>query len=275
MLKDTVFQLSQFHHQISGNPSGRKLVFLHGLMGSLSNWRRIAQAFQADYEILVFDQRGHGRSFQPETGYAPADFAADLKGILDQLEWRKINLVGHSMGGRNALEFASQHPERLEKLVIEDIGPDQGHEGLEIIQRMIELVPTPFASRSEAREFFEKKFESLISFHDQPSVIRQFFYTNLEEKADGTTNWRFSKKGILEALQIGHTGSRWNLVESLKCPTLWVRGDRSKDLSRAMFEEILRRNPVIEGKEIANSGHWVHFDQPDAFITVVKDFLTL
>jgi esterase len=271
----TQFQIRRFHHQISGNPSGHKLVFLHGLMGSLSNWRRIVTAFEADYQILVFDQRGHGRSFQPESGYAPSDFAADLKGILDHYGWRKIDLVGHSMGGRNALEFANHWPERIEKLVIEDIGPEQGIEGLQIIERMLNLVPTPFASRFDAKQFFETKFENLISFHDQPHVIRQFFYTNLEEKPDGRTDWRFSKRGILETLQIGHTGSRWNLVENLTIPTLWIHGEQSRDLTRSMFEEILRRNPKIKGVEVAGSGHWVHFDQPEAFIAALKDFLTL
>ena len=110
--------IEQFHHQISGNPSGNKLVFLHGLMGSMTNWRRITPAFENDYQILTYDQRGHGRSFHPQHGYKPTDFAGDLKAILDELGWYNIHLVGHSMGGRNALEFAYLFPRRADKLVI-------------------------------------------------------------------------------------------------------------------------------------------------------------
>src|SRR4051812_15656878 len=118
--------LSQFHHQIAGNPAGHKLVFLHGLMGSASNWRKITPAFENDYQILIYDQRGHGRSFKPISGYTPADFAGDLKNIIDELGWEKIHLVGHSMGGRNALEFAQLFPRRIDHLVIEDITPGTG-----------------------------------------------------------------------------------------------------------------------------------------------------
>src|SRR6185437_2661695 len=108
----------QLYHQIAGNPEGHKLVFLHGLMGSLANWRRITPAFENDYEILTLDQRGHGRSFQPATGYEPSDFAADLAACLDELGWTRSHLVGHSMGGRNALEFASLFPQRTASLVV-------------------------------------------------------------------------------------------------------------------------------------------------------------
>src|SRR5512135_2152018 len=98
--------LDNFSYQVLGNEKGAKVVFLHGLMGSGVNWRKIAQSLEADYQVLIFDQRGHGRSFQPSSGYAPEDYANDLALILEELRWEKILLVGHSMGGRNALHFA-------------------------------------------------------------------------------------------------------------------------------------------------------------------------
>lgn len=271
----SVSKLSLFHHQISGNPSGHKLVFLHGLMGSLSNWRRIIPAFQNDYQILIFDQRGHGRSIKPQSGYAPSDFAADLRSLLDELGWQKIHLVGHSMGGRNALEFAHQFPERVVKLVVEDIGVAPSESAMRTIETLLSLVPAPFPSRAAAKEFFETEYESLISFHPTPSVIRQFLYTNLEEQPDGSLDWRFFKPGILATLNIGHATERWDLVDNLKVPTLWIRGEKSTDLTPQVYEEILRRNPKINGVEVSGTGHWVHFEQPDAFVRVVKDFLTL
>lgn len=249
-------------------------MFLHGLMGAGGNWRRITPAFENDYEILTFDQRGHGRSFQPENGYSPTDFATDLAMIVKELGWEKIHLVGHSMGGRNALEFASLFPQRTDKLVVEDISAGRAKGAMDTIDRLIAAVPTPFPSREAAKEFFEKRYESLISFHPQPKVIRQFLWGNMEEKPDGTMDWRFYKPGILEALRIGHTYDRWEQIDHLKVPTLWMRGEHSTDLTRPQFEEILKRNPKIRGVEIPGAGHWIHFDQPDAFIRVLKDFLT-
>jgi len=244
-------------------------------MGSGGNWRRITPAFEDDYEILTFDQRGHGRSFQPESGYSPTDFATDLAGILKNLKWEKINLVGHSMGGRNALEFATIFPQCTDKLVIEDIGAGLARSAMDVIGKLLALVPTPFASRAEAKDFFERQYEALIAFHPQPKVIRQFLYANLEDGADGRVDWRFYKPGILEALKIGHSFDRWEQIENLKTPTLWMRGEHSMDLSKSQFEEILRRNALIQGIEISGAGHWIHFDQPDAFIRALKDFLTL
>lgn len=249
-------------------------MFLHGLMGSGGNWRRITPAFEDDYEILTFDQRGHGRSFQPHTGYSPTDFATDLAAILKDLKWQRINLIGHSMGGRNALEFATIFPQCTDKLVVEDIGAGLGRSAMEVIERLLAAVPTPFASRMEAKKFFETEYESRIAFHPQPKVIRQFLYSNLEDRADGGVDWRFYKPGILEALKIGHSFDRWEQIEMLKTPTLWMRGQNSTDLTREQFEEILKRNPLIQGVEIPDAGHWIHFDQPDAFIRAVKDFLT-
>lgn len=115
--------LQQFHYKITGPPSGRPWVFLHGLMGYLHNWASVIRSLDATEKCLTYDQRGHGQSFKPAQGYAAKDYAEDLKLIIDELGFKKIILVGHSMGGRNALHFASAYPERIEKLVIEDIGP--------------------------------------------------------------------------------------------------------------------------------------------------------
>lgn len=274
--------LDCFHHQISGNPAGSKLVFLHGLMGSGANWRRIARDFESDFHILTFDQRGHGRSFHPETGYAPSDFAQDLSRILDELGWESISLVGHSMGGRNALEFAANFTldsgvsgmsHKVSALVIEDIGPEATPDSVSSIERLLDLVPVPFPNRQAARDFFEKQYPELIHFNPQPEVVSRFFLSNIEPKSDGTMNWRFNKDAILQSLRAGRDKDRWEDWKSLKVPTLVVRGETSKDLPRPMFDQMLETLPQAEGVEIANAGHWVHFDQPEAFIAAVKAFL--
>jgi len=85
------------------NPKLRRFVFLHGLMGYGMNWRRIATGLQQNDIALVFDQRGHGKSIKPVTGYAHEDYADDLELIRRDLVWEDFNFVGHSMGGSNAL----------------------------------------------------------------------------------------------------------------------------------------------------------------------------
>ncbi|MBX3021036.1 MAG: alpha/beta hydrolase [Bdellovibrionales bacterium] len=264
--------LEQFHYQITGNPQGHKLVFLHGLMGAGANWRPVAKAFDAEFNILTFDQRGHGRSFQPATGYSPRDYAQDLKLILDELGWTDIGLVGHSMGGRNALEFALHFSQRVKGLVIEDIGPEASSEAMGRIQKMIDLVPVPFASREQAREFFTNNYPNLISWSSQAQTVSRFFHSNIVEQPDGTHDWRFSRSGIRETMEAGRREDRWDALRNLKMPVLLVRGEFSTDLPRPVFDRMKQVLPQAEAVEIAGAGHWVHFDQSAAFIAALKSF---
>lgn len=267
--------IENFHYQVTGNASGPKLVFLHGLMGAAANWRRITPAFEGEFNILTFDQRGHGRSFHPSTGYRPYDYAVDLQKILDDLGWDAIDLVGHSMGGRNALEFATYFAQRVKKLVIEDIGPDSSSAAMSRIEQLLALVPTPFHSRTEAKDFFENHYPAKISFYPRPEVVSRFFLSNIEQKPDGTQDWRFAKEAILASLREGRNSERWDEYQNLKMPVLVIRGEHSNDLPKDVYERMLRVLPRAQGLEIADAGHWVHFEQPEAFIQGLKNFLTL
>lgn len=264
--------LDNFFHQITGNPHGHKLVFLHGVMGSAANWLRVIPAFQSEFHILAFDQRGHGRSFHPASGYHPRDFAGDLLKILDELGWEKVALVGHSMGARNALEFAAHFSQRVKVLVLEDIGPDANYAAIDRIGRLLSLVPTPFATREDARRFFEHEYPEKIAFYPNPEVVSKFLLTNIEKKPDGSWDWRFAKNAIVQAMREGRNEDRWDAYANLKMPVMVVRGERSDDLPRPVFERMLRDLPSAKGVEIAGAGHWIHFDQTDAFIRVLKEF---
>lgn len=269
-----MLSLSDFHYQLVGPEKNRKLLFLHGLLGSAANWRRITKSFSDQFQVLTYDQRGHGRSVQPQSGYSPQDYSADLAMILHELGWQKITLVGHSMGGRNALQFAVDHPEKVEQLVIEDIGPDGNNQALAKMRHLLELVPTPFASKAAARDFFLHRYaQKVISDHPQAKVLAQYFYTNIVECPDGSTDWRFYLPGIYESIEKGRDRDRWELIDELRVPTLVIRGEYSDELSREVFEHMLARNTqYIQGVEIRDSGHWVHFDQPEAFVAALQRF---
>ena len=273
--------LQNFKYEISGPTEGRKLVFLHGVMGSGANWRRVVPHFQEKYCNLTYDQRGHGWSFKPKSGYAPEDYSLDLKLILDELNWNKVVLIGHSMGGRNALHFAQKYPQRLEALVIEDIGPQGNIAAMEATIRMVEMVPVPFANKFEAKQYFDGEFTRVLTESSKGQdaarrahILAQYFYTNIDARADGTANWRFSKDAILSSLRLGHFQPRWEAVRDLTIPTLFIRGEHSQDFPKEEFEKVLAlQNPNIRGVEVPNAGHWIHFDNPSGFIAVLDEFL--
>jgi esterase len=264
--------LDSFHYQITGPENGRRWVFVHGLMGYSNNWRKIASGLEATERVLVFDQRGHGRSHKPETGYSPEDYSGDIHRITEELGWDQFILVGHSMGGRNSLNFAFQHPEKLIKLVVEDIGPESQPNAVEYYETLLGVVPSPFVNREAAKAFFQKDFLELAKTRDKVQVLAQFFYANMEEKPNGQFDWRFSKQGILNSVREGRLQERWNEVESLQIPTLWIRGAESRELSRESYEKILASNKLITGVEIPNAGHWVHSEQPALFLEALKNF---
>jgi len=266
--------LEHFHYQISGNPQGHKLVFLHGFLGSALNWSRVAQAFTADFHVLLYDQRGHGRSFQPPRGsYRTADYAEDLAKILGDLGWDQVALVGHSMGARNALHFAAHFAHRVSVLVLEDIGPHSPLESSLKVERLLKLVPAPFSSREAARDFFTNVYPNLVSaIHPNPAVISKFLLSNIEPKSDGTFDWRFAKDSVLEGLFESRKHDAWEEFSRLTMPTLIIRGQHSEDLPREQFEHMLKVQPLAQGVEIAGAGHWVHSDQTETFVGALRAF---
>ena len=270
--------LSNFHYQLTGPADGAsvpKLVFLHGVMGYAANWRRIAKAFEDRFQVLVYDQRGHGRSFHPATGYGPEDYAGDLGRIVDELGWDEIHLVGHSMGGRAAYHFAFQFPERVTRLVIEDIGPSMEPLAANQILKILDSVPVPFADKRTAKAWFDTTFMEIFKDNRQKEGLAAYLYANLIENERKEAVWRFSEIGVRESVLQGRANDRWSEVTGLRMPTLLVRGELSKDLSREAFIEVQRANPRIEGVEIPGAGHWVHSDQPDLFISALAKFFRL
>jgi len=263
--------LENINYSVSGPAQGRRWVFVHGLMGFLNNWQKITSQLGVTETCLCYDQRGHGKSFKPDVGYTPEDYAQDLKDLTDALGWDRFILVGHSMGGRNVTVFASLFPEKVEKLVVEDIGPESNGSSQDYYQKLLDAVPTPFESREKARDFFKNEFASKVTTKEPPSVLASFLYANLIEK-EGQWDWRFSKKGILETVRVGRMQNRWKEVESLQMPTLWIRGSESKELRPEVYQQILGSNPMIRGVEIQGAGHWVHSEKPLEFSQALKNF---
>src|SRR6185312_10926045 len=111
-----------------------------------------------------------------------------------------------------------------------------------------------------------------ISFYPQPEVVSRFFLSNIEQKPDGTQDWRFDKEAIMKSLVEGRNEDRWDALANLKMPVLIIRGEKSQDLPRPVFDRMLKALPSARGIEIPAAGHWVDFEQTTAFIRVLKEF---
>ncbi len=261
--------LENFNYQILGVKANPKLVFLHGLMGFGSNWKSAARHFEDRYQCLLLDQRGHGRSFRPPTGYKVDDYVSDLEQILAELDWQEIILVGHSMGARVAARFAERFPKKIKRLILVDMGPESSVPTMTSVEAKIRDVPVPFASREAAREYFDGPF--LQKFKNE--TLKQFFYANMEQTENGEMGWRFYLPGILETLWQSRTTQQWETYRSFSMKTLLIRGEHSADLPQELFEKTLLSNANIQGKTVAGAGHWVHVDKPRELLEIFEDFL--
>lgn len=272
--------LSNFHYSILGTNTQQRVVFIHGLMAFAANWRKIANRLENDFQCLIYDQRGHGRSFKPdvksatgESNYSPEAFAEDLNKITDELGWDTFHLVGHSMGGRNAMVFAHMYPEKVRTLTIEDMGPDSDPSMMGYYENMLGNIPTPFVDKTAVKNFFENDFKNGFASKEPPTVLSTFLQANLEEKENGSYDWRFSKQAVYEITREGHLKDRWLEVTSFKMPVLLIRGEKSHILKQETYEKMLAVNPNIQGVELAGAGHWVHYEKFEEFVQHFRQFV--
>jgi esterase len=261
--------LENFNYQIIGSNANPKLVFLHGLMGFGSNWKSVARHYEDRFQSLLLDQRGHGRSFQPPTGYKIDDYVSDLEQILAELGWSEVILVGHSMGARVAARFAERFPQKVLRLILVDMGPESNIGTMTSVEEKIRAVPVPFASRDEARAYFDGPF--LQKYKSE--TTKQFFYANLEQNEAGEMTWRFYLPGILETLWQSRTANQWGAFRTFAMKTLIIRGEMSTDFPQELYEKTLQSNSNIVGKVVAGAGHWVHVDKPRELLQIFEDFL--
>ena len=275
MVSEKAYFINSFYVRLLGlneglvSPDKPRVVFLHGLLGNGQNWIPTARALEKKFTILMMDQRGHGKTTEVAGSFQPKDFSDDLYSVIQNLNWSKFSLVGHSLGARVAFDFAARHPEVLDKVVFEDMGPHKTGSASRTTEVMIEAVPVPFSERAEARDFFKNEFEPKYG-----KTLSDYLYGNIEKKGDGSYNWRFDKAGALECLEVGRNFDFWEDFESVKAPNLIIRGEKSEHLPLDVYNEMLKRNSTSEGVQISGAGHWVHFDRFGAFVKQVDEFLS-
>lgn len=241
---------------------GFPVIILHGLLGSLDNWQSMARQLADDFKVYTLDQRNHGKSPHTQEHTTQA-MANDVAGFFEQHGIEKAHLIGHSMGGKTAMQFALDHPERVAKLVVVDIAPKQYKSGFEeIFAGLKALNPAGLESRKQADEELSKYIPQF--------AVRQFLLKNLDRTKDG-----FRWKMNLHLLADAHDNILNKLTGEgpVAVPTLVVRGGRSNyitDADKALFEQLF--TPVTL-TTINEAGHWVHAESPAAFYDVTVNFL--
>lgn len=242
--------------------SGQPLVILHGLMGMLDNWQGPAKAFGKKFETWILDLRNHGHSPHSDD-FDYALMAADLNEFFSDHGLSSAHFIGHSMGGKLAMEFAQLHPEKVEKLVIVDIAPRYYPVHHDKILAALRAVPLDrITRRTEAESFMEP--------YVPDAGTRQFLLKSLYYREKGKFAWRFNLDSIEKNIEEVGKATDESIYEG---ETLFVRGSKSKYISDADWADIRVIFPMARLETIDGAGHWVHAEEPAAFVEAVMAFL--
>jgi pimeloyl-ACP methyl ester carboxylesterase len=250
-----------------GEPGRPALCFLHGGSAHAHWFDGVVATFADRFHVLALDQRGHGASeWAPEPAYATEDFAGDLLGLADAMGWARMTVIGHSMGGHNAMGFAAWYPERTERLVVVDSRPSIPAERLQTMHRRGDRGPMRHETLDSALKSFRLLPRETVA---DPRLLEHLARQGIAER-DGRFLYRFDP---------ACNGRRrptdgWALLERITAPTLLVRGEHSPILPRAMAADMLTRLPRARLVEIAGTYHHLVLDAPLPFARVLDAFLT-
>jgi len=250
------------HSKILGQ--GTPLLILHGFLGMADNWKTLGSKYSENgFEVHLLDLRNHGRSFHS------MEFSYDLM-VEDVLQYitsnnlNKINILGHSMGGKVAMLFAVSHPETVERLVVADIAPKfyppHHHD---IIKGLNALDFSTITSRSQADEELAKHISNL--------GIRQFLLKNLYWKTKERLDLRFNLEVLSNAQE--EIGEPLPSTSSFDGKTLFLRGSKSEYIHPDDQTEIHRYFPNANIETVVNAGHWLHAENPEDFFDKTLAFL--
>ena len=244
--------------------TGRPFIILHGFLGMGDNWKTLGKKFSDEgYEVHLVDQRNHGRSPHDDR-FDYEVLTEDLKAYITSHQLSEVVLLGHSMGGKTAMMFATLYPEMVSKLIVADISPrfyPVHHDA--ILDGLSQLDFSTIANRGEADE--------ALSRYVTDFGTRQFLLKNLYWVEKGKFGLRMNL-GVLKN-NVGEVGEALPVHAKFEKNTLFLRGDRSEYIS-LQDEALIRAHfPKAQIETVSNAGHWLHAENPKEFFEDVIKFL--
>ena len=243
---------------------GKPLVILHGLFGTLDNWITAGKLLSENgYEVYLVDQRNHGKSPHSDA-FNYEVMAEDLKTFLQEQNLASAIIMGHSMGGKNAMLFATKYPEMVEKLIIVDIAPKYYPPHHETIMNAFHSVKVEtVTSRKEAEE-------RMMPLVDNAGV-RQFLLKNLDRVDGSSFQWKHNLPVIEK--NINEIGQPLEKDQVFDGPTFFIGGAASDYIQRGDRQLIMHHFPQAKIASIKEAGHWVHAEKPNEFMDVLYAML--
>ncbi len=242
---------------------GEPLVLLHGLFGQADNWFGVAPKLAEKFRVIALDLRNHGNSpHHPEMDYPL--MAADVDRFFATHKLESAHVIGHSMGGKVAMQLALDFPARVQKLVVVDMAPrayQRMHDP--IFEALLALDLAAFQTRQQIEAALAPEISSLN--------LRRFLLKNLGRDEHGRFVWKMNLRGVAE--NYGRLGEVLTSKEPFPKPTLFIRGAKSDYINATDALEIKNYFPAAQIATIEAAKHWVHADAPEEFVRLVREFL--
>jgi pimeloyl-ACP methyl ester carboxylesterase len=251
----------RLYFQVRGE--GPPLVILHGFLGSLDNWQAMSKRLARGHRVYSLDLRNHGRS--PHSGVMNYPvMAQDVLELIAEHALPSPSVLGHSMGGKVAMQLATQHPDEIENLIVVDIAPKAyppAHRAMLHAMRAVNLL--------SCKSYGEVGDALAVAIPDP--AVRQFITKNLTRDADGNFQWRLGLDEII--LNYDELTKAIVVDKPFAQPTCFLRGGRSNFVQENDMATIRGIFPRAEFKTVCNAGHWIHIEDADEFHAIVTDFL--
>ncbi len=243
---------------------GKPFIIMHGFLGMSDNWKTLAgQYVDAGFQVHILDLRNHGRSLHSDE-WSYEVMVQDVFEYCQTHQLTKIDILGHSMGGKVAMLFATTHPEVVDKLIVADIGPKfykQHHEDILAGLNAVDFSVKP--SRSDVEE--------IVAQYVPDFGTRQFLLKSLYWKEPGQLAFRFNLAAFNNNLDAIGKPLQEDLV--FDKPTLFIRGGNSGYILDTDFDTIRQQFPMAKFETIPNAGHWLHAENPELFFELSTEFL--
>lgn len=259
------------HYLDWGGAAAAPAVALHGFALNCRSWDEVAPALSDRLHWYALDQRGHGLSDRAAelADYSRDHMADDIRGFIERAGLDRPVVIGHSMGGMNAMTFASRHPQALRALILVDVGPEVTVDGAQQVRQ--------FVAGLYEMDSLDDWVEHTHKYYPYRSKegIRKRLAVSLRETPEGKLAKQFDER-FRQAEFRGVADSRgdiWETARGLRCPTLLLHGEKSPVLKREQAERFAEAVESVRLVTIAEAGHSVAGDQPEAFAEAVRAFL--
>jgi esterase len=265
----------RLHYLDYGNDGAPWLVCVHGLTGNAHNFDTLAPHLASKYHVISVDVRGRGDSqWGPPTEYLPQNYVTDLARMLEELGIARASLIGTSMGGIISMMYAGGWPERVERLLLNDIGCEIGAEGATRIAGYVGEAPERFKDISEVVKYYKENYPPMAKLAD--SVLAEQVKWSVKPGADGDLVWKMDAN-VRRPLRGSTAQQRFDLwvpYARIACPVLIARGADSDILSSATARRMCTVHRRAKTVEVPGVGHAPSLTEVES-LAAIKDFFAV